>query len=68
MEQVAPEKGSNIVLAVDPFPEEHQHLLEISTKILEKVHLDICALKINHQLVLPLGLFNGVQKNSELGS
>ena len=62
MEQVAREKGSNIVLALDPFPREPQHLLEISTKILEKVHPYICALKVNRQLVLPLGLFNGVQK------
>jgi orotidine-5'-phosphate decarboxylase len=36
--------------------------LDISTKILEKVHPYICALKINRQLVLPLGLFNGIQK------
>ncbi len=62
MEQVAREKGSNIVLALDPFPGEPQRLLEISTKILEKVHPYICALKINRQLVLPLGLFNGMQK------
>ncbi len=62
MEQVSREKGSNIVLALDPFPGKPQHLLEKSTKILEKVHPYICALKINHQLVLPLGLFNGMQK------
>lgn len=62
MEQVAREKGSNIVLALDPFSEEPKRLLEISAKILEKVHPYICALKINHQLVLPLGLFNGMQK------
>jgi len=62
MEQVAREKGSNIVLALDPFLGEPQHLLEISTRILEKVHPYICALKINRQLVLPLGLFNGMQK------
>lgn len=62
MEQVAREKGSNIVLALDPFLGEPQRLLEISTRILEKVHPYICALKINRQLVLPLGLFNGMQK------
>ncbi len=62
MENVAREKGSNIVLALDPFPREPQHLLEMSTKIFEKVHPYICALKINRQLVLPLGLFSGVQK------
>lgn len=62
MEKVAREKGSNIILALDTFPGEPQHLLEISTKILEKVHPYICASKINRQLVLPLGLFNGMQK------
>jgi len=62
MKNVAREKGSNIVLALDPFPREPRHLLEMSTKIFEKVHPYICALKINRQLVLPLGLFSGVQK------
>jgi orotidine-5'-phosphate decarboxylase len=62
MEQVAREKGSNIVLALDPFLGEPQRLLEISTRILEKVHPYICALKINRQLVLPLGLFNDMQR------
>jgi orotidine-5'-phosphate decarboxylase len=62
MEQVAREKGSNIVLALDPSPEEPHRLLETSIKILEKVHPYICALKINRQLVLPLGLFDGMQK------
>lgn len=62
MEKVAREKGSSIVLALDPFPEEPQRLLEKSAKILEKVHPYICALKINRQLVLPLGLFDGTQK------
>jgi len=62
IEQTAQEKGSNIVLALDPFPEEPQRLLEISTQVLEQVHPYICALKINHQLVLPLGLFDGMQK------
>ncbi|MFQ6073619.1 MAG: orotidine 5'-phosphate decarboxylase [Candidatus Bathyarchaeia archaeon] len=61
MEQAAREKRSNIVLALDPFPGEPQRLLEISIEILEKVHPYICALKINHQLVLPLGLFDGMQ-------
>jgi len=62
MERVAREKGSNIVLALDHVLGEPQRLLEMSAKILEKVHPYICALKINRQLVLPLGLFNGVQK------
>jgi len=62
MEKVAQEKGSDIVLALDSFLGEPKSLLETSTKILEKVHPYICALKVNRQLVLPLGLFNCMQK------
>jgi orotidine-5'-phosphate decarboxylase len=62
MEKAAQEKGSNIVLSLDPPLQEPRRLLELSTKILEKVHPYVCALKINRQLVLPLGLFHGVQK------
>lgn len=54
--------GSNIVLALDlPF-DQPQRLLRRSLKTLETVHPYICAVKINRQLVLPLGLFDGVQK------
>jgi orotidine-5'-phosphate decarboxylase len=54
--------GSNIVLALDlPF-DQPQRLLHRSVKTLETVHPYICAVKINRQLVLPLGLFEGVQK------
>ncbi|MGD8507008.1 MAG: orotidine-5'-phosphate decarboxylase [Candidatus Bathyarchaeota archaeon] len=62
MEQATQEKGSKIVLSLDPFPVEPQQLLEKSTRILEKVHPYICALKINRQLVLPLGLFDDMQR------
>lgn len=62
MEQASLEKGSNVVLALDLFQEEPQRLVEASLRILEKVHPYICALKINRQLVLPLGLFNDLQK------
>jgi orotidine-5'-phosphate decarboxylase len=62
MEQASREKGSNIVLALDLFPEEPQRLLKRSLKILKMVHPYVCALKVNRQLVLPLGLFNGVQE------
>ena len=54
--------GSNIVLALDlPLDQPHR-LLSRSIEILETVHPYVCAVKINRQLVLPLGLFNGVQK------
>lgn len=54
--------GSNIVLALDPPFDQAQRLLHRSLKTLEPVHPYICAVKINRQLVLPLGLFDGVQK------
>lgn len=58
----AKKAGSNIVLALDlPLDQPHR-LLSRSIEILETVHPYVCAIKINRQLVLPLGLFNGVQK------
>ncbi|MEM3730235.1 MAG: orotidine 5'-phosphate decarboxylase [Candidatus Bathyarchaeia archaeon] len=65
MEKAAKEKGSNIVLALDfPFekPENRQSLYLKAEKVLEAVQPHICAVKINHHLLLPLGLFDGVQK------
>jgi len=56
------ERHSNIVLALDPSPDRPRRLLSQSMKILKKVYPHICAVKINHHLILPLGLFNGVQK------
>jgi len=53
---------SNIVLALDPPLDEPRHLLSRSIETLKAVHPYVCAVKINHQLVLPLGLFNSIQK------
>lgn len=62
MESSAKKVGSNIVLALD-FPlDEPRRLLSRSTEMLEMVQPYVCALKINRQLVLPVGLFDGVQK------
>jgi len=62
MNQSAKKASSNIVLALD-LPLDHPHrLLSRSIEILKTVHPYICAVKINRHLVLPLGLFNGVQK------
>lgn len=62
MNQSAKKAGSNIVLALDlPLDQPHR-LLSRSVEILETVHPYVCAVKVNRQLVLPLGLFNGVQK------
>jgi orotidine-5'-phosphate decarboxylase len=52
-------------LALDfPFnsPENHEELLAKAQDVLEQVHPYICAVKINHHLVLPLGLFSGVKQ------
>ena len=58
----AEKKHSNIVLALDlPFDQPH-YLLSRSIKILKETYSHLCAVKINRQIVLPLGLFNGVQK------
>ena len=62
MSRSAKKAGSNIVLALDlPF-DQPQRLLHRSVRTLETVHPYISAVKINRQLVLPLGLFDGVQK------
>jgi len=65
MEEIAKKKGSNIVLALDfPFrsPEKREELLVKAQDVLEAVNACVCAVKINHHLVLPLGTFDGVQK------
>jgi len=56
------ERHSNLILALDLSPDRHRHLLSQSMKILKKVYPYVCAVKINHHLVLPLGLFNGMKK------
>jgi orotidine-5'-phosphate decarboxylase len=62
MKHSAKKTGSNIVLALDfPLDEPHR-LLSRSTETLEVARPYVCALKINRQLVLPVGLFDGVQK------
>lgn len=53
---------SNIVLALDLPVDKPLRLLSRSLDILEKAHPYLCGLKLNRQAVLPLGLFNGVQK------
>lgn len=62
MQRSAEKAESNIILALDfPYTEKPKQLLSRSLKILELTSPHICAVKINRQLVLPLGLFNGVQ-------
>jgi orotidine-5'-phosphate decarboxylase len=62
MEHSAKKKNSRIVLALDLEQKSRDGLLAQSTKLLETVHEYICAVKINHHLILPLGLFDGAQQ------
>jgi orotidine-5'-phosphate decarboxylase len=65
MEQTAKSRKSNIVLALDfPFekPENREALYAKAEGVLDSVSACLCAVKFNHHLVLPLGLFDGVQK------
>ncbi|MBS7653818.1 orotidine 5'-phosphate decarboxylase [Candidatus Bathyarchaeota archaeon] len=61
MEESERRKGSRIVLALDVI-DEHKNLLAKAMGILGDAYEHICALKINHHLVLPLGVFDGVKK------
>ncbi len=65
MQEAAKSKISPIVLALDfPFtsPENREKVIEKAQKVLKAVHPYVCAVKINHHLVLPLGTFDGVQQ------
>jgi orotidine-5'-phosphate decarboxylase len=65
MQEAAKSKNSPIVLALDlPFetPENRGRLISKAQKILRAVHPYVCAVKINHHLVLPLGTFDGVEQ------
>jgi orotidine-5'-phosphate decarboxylase len=65
IEETAKNKASSIVLALDfPFqnPENRENLLAKAQGVLEAVYPHVCAVKINHHLVLPLGTFDGVQR------
>jgi len=62
MESSAEKAESNIILALDLPLDKPRRLLTRSLQILESTHTHLCALKLNRQAVLPLGLFDGVQK------
>ena len=65
MQEIAKNKNSRIILALDfPFeaPENRKKVFAKAQKVLYAVHPYICAVKINHHLVLPLGTFDGVQQ------
>ncbi|MEM2104771.1 MAG: orotidine 5'-phosphate decarboxylase [Candidatus Bathyarchaeia archaeon] len=61
----AEKRRTNIVLALDfPFekPVNRQTLCVRAERVLEAVHPYICAVKINYHLILPLGIFDGLQR------
>ncbi len=61
--KTAKEKDSRIVLALDLPPEKPSRaLLPKALQILDETQEYICAVKINRQLILPLGLFGETQK------
>lgn len=62
MEESERRKNSRIVLALDVVDEKSERIFSRSMSILEDTHEYICALKINHHLILPLGLFDGVKR------
>jgi len=61
MKRIRDKNGSNIVLALD-LTEGQAELRKRSLEILDQTASSICAVKINHHLVLPLGLHNGVDR------
>ncbi len=62
MESSSEKNKSNIVLALDfPYSENRGELLSRSLEAVESVAQYVCAVKMNRQLVLPLGLFDGVK-------
>ncbi|MCW4017155.1 MAG: orotidine 5'-phosphate decarboxylase [Candidatus Bathyarchaeota archaeon] len=64
MEETSKNKQSSIILALD-FPyqgkQERGNLLTKAKNLLDTVSPYICAVKFNHHLTLPLGIFDGVQ-------
>src|SRR4030042_103570 len=65
IEQTAKQRQSNIILALDfPFenPENRNILFKKAEQVLNAAHPYLCAVKFNHHLVLPLGVFDGIQK------
>jgi orotidine-5'-phosphate decarboxylase len=64
IEEASLKNKTDIVLALDfPYqnPEDRKTLLAKAETILDAVKLHVCAVKINHHLVLPLGVFDGIQ-------
>ena len=65
IDKIAREKDSRIILALDfPFeePANRQALFRKAKRLIKEVNPYVCAVKFNHHLILPLGVFDSVQK------
>ena len=62
IEAAAARNKSPIVLALDPTKKDREDLFKHSLKLIGSVSRFLCAVKINRQLVLPLGLYDRVEK------
>lgn len=66
LNRIALERGSRIILALDPsaLPRDlpPEHLKNRAIRVLEDVSPYLCGVKINMQLLLPLGLYLGVKE------
>ncbi len=61
IEDTSNERGP-IVLALDYIFEDEKKLIRKSIETIEAISPYICSIKINRQLVLPLGLYSGVKE------
>lgn len=59
---VAAERKSNIILALDLTSPVREGLLDLSLKLLGELNSLLCAVKINRHLLLPVGLYGGVDR------
>jgi orotidine-5'-phosphate decarboxylase len=62
MEDASAKAKSSVVLALDLEKDKPTRILSRSLRILEVTYPYLCALKLNRQAVLPLGLFQGAKK------
>lgn len=65
IESASKKNDSRIVLALDYSfrnPIARQELFEKASRAIDNIHSQVCAIKFNHHLVLPLGAFDGIQK------
>jgi orotidine-5'-phosphate decarboxylase len=60
IEDAARRNKSPIVLALDLTREDRDELFKRTLKVITSVSRSVCAVKFNHQMVLPLGLYDRV--------